>query len=388
MSELQLRTVSSLSTVDRDQWNAVANPPSENYDPFLSWEFLEALEASGAASPREGWSPVHILIEDPSGELIAAMPLYAKTHSQGEYIFDHSWADAYERAGGHYYPKLLCAVPFTPVTGRRLLVRDGETDPEGLRNALIAGAVQIAQSNNISSLHLNFLREKDFNELGDVGLLQRTDQQFHFINKDYASFDDFLAELSSAKRKNLRKERKKAQDGLSFKWLTGDDITQADWDHFFDFYMDTGSRKWGFPYLNRETFELLHERLRDKILLIFACEDDVPIAGALNFIGSDTLYGRYWGRTVERPFLHFEVCYYQAIDFAIEHGLKRVEAGAQGAHKLARGYGPCLTYSAHWIGHEGLRHAIDDYLAREREAVSHEQSYLAARQPFKKGEET
>ncbi|WP_293611038.1 GNAT family N-acetyltransferase [Ponticaulis sp.] len=384
MSDYQLKTISALSAVSRTAWDAVANPPSESYDPFLSWDFLEAMESSGAASTQEGWTPAHIIIEGENGELRAAMPLYAKTHSQGEYVFDHSWADAYERAGGDYYPKLLSAIPFTPVTGRRRLVRDGEMDPDGLRDALLLGAVKLAEMNQISSLHLNFLTEKEYVSLGEAGLLQRTDRQFHFENGGYADFDDFLSKLSSAKRKNLRKERKKAQEGLTFLHLSGDDILPEHWDHFFEFYMDTGSRKWGFPYLNRETFELLHERMRDKMLLIFACDDGLPIAGALNFIGSDTLYGRYWGRRDERPFLHFEVCYYQAIDYAIAHNLKRVEAGAQGGHKLARGYGPAATYSAHWIGHEGLRYAIDQYLEQERAAVIQEHEYLETRQPFKK----
>lgn len=384
MQDLKLRTVSSLSEIDADAWNRVANPQGQPYDPFLSWEFLEALESSGAATPQTGWTPLHLLIENGESELVAAMPLYAKSHSRGEFIFDNSWADAFERAGGNYYPKLLNAVPFTPVTGRRQLVRAGEPDEQGLRASLIAGAIQLAQDNNLSSVHFNFLEETDYAELGEMGLLQRTDQQFHFENNDYASFDDFLSRLSSAKRKNLRKERAKAQDGLSFRWLSGDDITEQDWDHFFEFYMDTGSRKWGYPYLNRTTFERLHDRLRDKILLIFACEGETPIAGALNLIGSDTLYGRYWGRSEDRPFLHFEVCYYQAIDYAIEHGLARVEAGAQGGHKLARGYGPALTYSAHWIGHPGLRDAVGHYLEQERNAVLQEQDYLASRQPFRK----
>lgn len=387
MTELVIRTVSRLSDIDRDAWDAVANPDSQPYDPFLSWNFLEALERSGAASAAQGWTPLHLVIEDKNGAIRAALPLYAKSNSKGEFVFDHSWADAYERAGGNYYPKLLSAVPFTPVTGRRRLVRDNETDPQGLKDALLAGAVQLAQNNNISSLHLNFLQEDDYAALGEAGLLQRTDQQFHFINEGYADFDDFLSRLSSAKRKNLRKERRKAQEGLSFRHLSGDDIRPLDWDHFFGFYMDTGSRKWGFPYLNRQTFELIHDRMRDDVLLIFACDDDVPIAGALNMIGSDTLYGRYWGRSEERPFLHFEVCYYQAIDFAIERGLKRVEAGAQGGHKLARGYAPTPTRSAHWIGHEGLRYAVDQYLEQERAAVEREIDYLSTRQPFRKSED-
>lgn len=387
MTSLTLRTVSSLSDIAPEDWNAVANPAHQPFDPFLSWEFLEALERSGAATPRTGWSPLHLVIENANSELVAAMPLYAKTHSQGEFVFDYSWADAYIRAGGQYYPKLLCAVPFTPVIGRRRLVRAGETDPEGLKDALLSAAVQLARDNHLSSLHLNFIDEGEFETLGHAGLLQRTDQQFHFENKGYASFDEFLAELSSAKRKNLRKERLKAQEGLRIEWLTGNLLTSEHWDVFYDFYMDTGGRKWGSPYLNRHTFELLHERLADRILLVFAYDDDQPIAGALNLIGSETLYGRYWGRVEDRPFLHFELCYYQAIDFAIAHGLKRVEAGAQGGHKLARGYEPVTTYSAHWVAHDGLRRALEDYLAQERAAVSEDHEYLKSRTPFKKSGE-
>ena len=377
------RIITGLSDVVPEAWNRLANPPALSYDPFLTWEFLEALEATGAARPETGWSPCHVLVEGPNDELLAAMPLYAKTHSQGEFVFDHSWADAYERAGGHYFPKLLCAVPFTPVTGRRFLISPGP-DQERLQNALLSAALQIAAQNDFSSLHINFIEPDFATQMDATGLLIRTDQQFHWRNDGYEAFADFLGALSSAKRKNLRKERAKAQTGLSYKHLTGDAITEAHWDAFFEFYMDTGSRKWGYPYLNRETFTLLGERLADKILLIMAYEDDTPIAGALNLIGSDTLYGRYWGCTDPRPFLHFETCYYQAIDYAIEHGLAFVEAGAQGGHKLARGYGPVTTYSAHWIAHKGLREAIDHYLERERQAVEHESTYLQKRTPFKK----
>ena len=378
----QIEVVRSLGSVDQAAWDGVANPEGQRYDPFLSWTFLEALESSGAATPETGWSPHHLLVNGPGGRLRAAMPLYAKTHSYGEFVFDHGWADAFERAGGRYFPKLLCAVPFTPVTGRRLLVPDGPDAPT-LRQALLAGAVEIASDNNISSLHFNFLAEEDSDALGAAGLLLRTDQQFHFINDGYSDFDDFLAALSSAKRKNLRKERAKAQDGLEMRHLPGSDITEADWDAFYGFYVDTGARKWGTPYLNRETFSLLGERMAEKILLVMAYDDGLPIAGALNFIGSDTLYGRYWGCLSARPMLHFEVCYYQAIDFAISRGLKYVEAGAQGGHKLARGYVPVETRSAHWIGHAGFREAVADYLSRERRAVAADMEYLKDRTPFK-----
>ncbi len=377
------RIISGLSEVSPEAWNRLANPPALPFDPFLTWEFLEALEASGAARPETGWSPCHVVVEGPGEEIVAAMPLYAKTNSQGEFVFDHSWADAYERAGGGYFPKLLSAVPFTPVTGRRFLVPPGP-DQERLQNALLSAAIQIAVQNDFSSLHINFVEPEFATQMDETGLLIRTDQQFHWSNDGYDNFDGFLAALSSAKRKNLRKERAKAQAGLTFKHLTGDAITEEHWDAFFDFYMDTGSRKWGYPYLNRETFTILGERLADQILLIMAYEDETPIAGALNLIGSDTLYGRYWGCTDPRPFLHFETCYYQAIDYAIKHGLSSVEAGAQGGHKLARGYSPVTTYSAHWIAHKGLREAIDHYLERERQAVEHEAAYLEKRTPFKK----
>ena len=377
------RIITGLQEVAPEAWNRIANPPGERFDPFLSWEFLEALEASGAAVPETGWSPCHILIEGPGENLLAAMPLYAKTNSQGEFVFDHSWADAYERAGGSYFPKLLSAIPFTPVTGRRYLVPPGP-DSERLESALLSAAIQVAAQNDFSSVHINFITPNTAEKMAETGLLVRTDQQFHWQNDDYTSFDGFLADLSSAKRKNLRKERSKAQSGLAFRHLTGDAITEAHWDAFFEFYMDTGARKWGYPYLNRNTFKLLGERLSDKILLILAMEDETPIAGALNFIGSDTLYGRYWGCTDPRPFLHFETCYYQAIDYAIARGLKTVEAGAQGGHKLARGYVPVTTHSAHWIAHKGLRDAIGDYLERERSAVEHEAEYLNQRTPFRK----
>lgn len=377
------KIITGLTEVDPEKWNAVANPSGLPFDPFLSWEFLEAMEASGAALPETGWSPCHVLIEGPDQDLMAAMPLYAKTHSQGEFVFDHSWAEAYERAGGQYFPKLLGAVPFTPVTGRRLLTRPGP-DQTRLSNALLSAAIQVAAQNEFSSLHVNFMTPDQAAGAEELGLMIRNDQQFHWRNDGYHSFDDFLAALSSSKRKNLRKERAKAQAGLNFRHLTGDQIEEADWDAFFEFYMDTGSRKWGYPYLNRETFRLLGNRLSEHILLILAYDDDRPIAGALNLIGSETLYGRYWGCIDTRPFLHFETCYYQAIDFAIEHGLKVVEAGAQGGHKLARGYAPVTTHSAHWIAHKGLRDAIGDYLNRERQAVQHENHYLNQRTPFKK----
>ncbi len=382
---LRLTIHRSMAEIDRDAWDRVANPRGERFDPFLSWDFLDTMESSGAATPQTGWSPLHLGLEGPGGQLRAAMPLYAKSHSYGEFVFDHSWADAFERAGGSYYPKLLCAVPFTPVTGRRLLSPCGP-DQARLQDALLNGALQLAEENALSSLHLNFLSQQEASAMQAAGMMARTDQQFHFINEGYRDFEDFLAALSSAKRKNLRKERARACEGLEIRHLTGSDISQADWDAFYVFYLDTGARKWGSPYLNRESFALIGERMADKVLLIMAYEDGEPIAGAMNMIGSDTLYGRYWGCTAHKPMLHFELCYYQAMDFALANGLKSVEAGAQGGHKLARGYQPVTTHSAHWIAHPGLRGAVSDYLERERAAVEAEQDYLRGRTPFRKGD--
>jgi len=382
--ELTLSIVDGMARVDRAAWNAMANPPGESYDPFLDWDFLEACEASGCAAPDTGWGPRHILAHDGAGKLIGGAPLYFKSHSRGEFVFDHGWADALHRAGGRYYPKLLCAVPFTPVTGRRLLAT-GPRAPS-IRRMLARAIVQTAAEAKASSAHFNFLQEPEWRALGEEGLLLREDQQFHWINRGYKTFDDFLGALASRKRKMLRRERRDAQDGVVIERVTGADLTKQHWDAFFRFYMDTGGRKWGSPYLNREFFALLHERMADKCLLVIARRSGKPIAGALNMIGSDTLYGRYWGRTEERPFLHFEICYYQAIEFAIERGLARVEAGAQGEHKLARGYEPQLTRSAHWIAHAGLRQAVASYLDREREAVEEGIDELNAYSPFRKGE--
>ncbi len=385
MHELILRLAHRLKDVDREAWDAVANPSGVPMDPFLSWDFLEALEASKAVCDEEGWSPRHLLIEESeTGKLRAAMPLYVKMHSYGEFVFDHSWADAIERAGGRYYPKLLAGIPFTPVTGRRRLVRPDDPERATLMTSLLAGAVQIAQDNDLSSLHLNFLGEDEARTMKEAGMLMRSDQQFHFTDRGFGDFDGFLGALSSQKRKNLRKERLRAQDGLTFDWLTGDRLRPEHWKAFSHFYQDTSARKWGTPYLNDETFALLQDRMADRILMILANDNGKPIAGALNFIGSATLYGRYWGRGEERPFLHFEVCYYQAIDFALANGLSRVEAGAQGGHKLARGYEPVKTHSAHWIAHEGLRNAVATYLKQETAAVSRDFDYLKTRTPFKK----
>lgn len=382
--ELALSVAGAMADVDRAQWNAIANPPGERYDPFLDWDFLEALESSGCAQPDTGWTPRHLLAHTASGTLVGAAPLYLKAHSRGEFVFDHSWADALHRAGGRYYPKLLCAVPFTPVTGQRLLAHG--PNALSIRRALGEAIAGAAREWRVSSAHLNFLDEETWRLLGASGMLLREDQQFHWINRGYATFEDFLAALSSRKRKMLRRERREAQEGLEIIRVSGADLKSHHWDAFFRFYMDTGGRKWGSPYLNREFFQLLHDRMADKCLIILALEDGEPVAGALNMIGSDTLYGRYWGREIDKPFLHFEICYYQAIDFAIERGLACVEAGAQGEHKLMRGYEPRFTRSAHWIGHPGLRAAVANYLDRERAAVEEGVEDLQAYTPFRKGD--
>ncbi|HZG27181.1 MAG TPA: GNAT family N-acetyltransferase, partial [Ensifer sp.] len=339
----------------------------------------------GSAVSRAGWQPRHMALEGEDGRIAAVIPCYGKSHSQGEYVFDHAWADAYERAGGRYYPKFQCTVPFTPASGPRLLVADGRKDLKGqLSKALREETDRLG----LSSAHVTFLQEDDLSVLESDGYLHRTDQQFHFLNKGYSSHEDFLNELSSSKRKNLRKERRSAlENGISIDWLTGGDLTEDIWDQFFAFYMDTGSRKWGRPYLTREFYSLIGERMADDILLVMAKREGRYVAGAINFIGEDALYGRHWGCIEDHPFLHFEVCYHQAIDFAIARKLDRVEAGAQGEHKLARGYLPVTTHSAHYIAHPGLRNAVADYLEREREAIAETGEYLSEHSPFRKGEE-
>ncbi len=379
---LTLSPAEAMASIQREEWNRLANPAGDRYDPFLDWDFLEALETSGCVTEETGWTPLHMLARSASGELLGAAPLYIKTHSRGEFVFDHAWADAFHNAGGRYYPKLLCAVPFTPVTGRRLLAC--RSDATRIQQALFRSVVDAARHLRTSSAHVNFLDEETWHDLGAAGLLLREDQQFHWINRGYSSFEDFLGALTSRKRKMIRRERREAQQGLQILRLSGADLRPVHWDRFFDFYMDTGGRKWGSPYLNRDFFELLHQRMADRCLIILAFENGQAVAGALNLIGSDTLYGRYWGRSIERPFLHFEICYYQAIDFAIERGLSCVEAGAQGEHKLVRGYEPRLTRSAHWIAHPGLRAAVADYLHRERAAVEKGIGELQAYTPFRR----
>jgi predicted N-acyltransferase len=369
------RLADGIASFDAADWDRCAGTG----DPFATHAFLSALEDSGSATARAGWQPLPIAIDGPDGRPDAVMPAYVKSHSQGEYVFDHAWAEAWQRAGGDYYPKLQIAVPFTPVPGRRLLTRQS-----GLAPALIAAAEQVVAANGLSSAHATFIAPQEVPVFEAAGWLIRADSQFHWTNEGYRSFEDFLAALSSRKRKAIRKERAAAVAGLTIEHVTGAGLTEAHWDAFWDFYQDTGARKWGRPYLTRSFFSLLGERMADKVLLILALRGGRPIAGALNLIGADTLYGRYWGCTEDVPDLHFELCYYQAIDAAIARGLARVEAGAQGSHKLARGYRPVATFSAHHIAHPGFRRAVADYLERERAAVAHEIEALGAMGPFRK----
>jgi predicted N-acyltransferase len=375
----------SLSDIDPADWDACAcleATEGRPVDPFTTYRFLKALEDRGSVGPGSGWQPRY-LTATVAGQIIATAPLYAKGHSQGEYIFDHNWAHAFEGAGGRYYPKLQIAVPFTPATGRRFLTRPG-FETIGM-SALMQGAVQIAADNELSSLHATFCTEAEAIAGAEMGLLHRVNQQFHWENDGYADFDAFLASLSSRKRKNIRKERQQANGfGGEIIELTGDQIQPEHWDAFWTFYQDTGSRKWGTPYLTRMFFHLMHDVMRDDILLTLAIRDGQAVAGALNFIGRDTLYGRYWGCTEHHPCLHFELCYYRAIDFAIRAGLKTVEAGAQGEHKLARGYLPVATHSLHWFGDPGFRDAVTRYLEAERNAVDHEIEVLTSYGPFRK----
>jgi uncharacterized protein len=392
-TEITLKVVNAIGEVPAAAWDACANPtagdthgtvPSTAYNPFISHDFLSSLELSGSVRPRAGWQPMHLVAED-AGTVVGVVPCYAKSHSQGEYVFDHGWADAYERAGGDYYPKLQVAVPFTPAQGRRLLARPGE-HADAVRNALADSLADICKRSHASSVHVTFLTEEEWQMLGTRNYLQRTHRQFHWANEGYATFDDFLAALSSRKRKTIRREREDAlANGITIDWVTGSDLTESVWDAFFEFYMDTGSRKWGRPYLTRSFYSLVGEKMADKILLVMAKRNGRYIAGAINFIGSDTLFGRHWGCTEQHPFLHFEVCYYQAMQFAIERKLKRVEAGAGGTHKVTRGYMPTTTYSAHYIADPRLRRAIDDFLCHERDHVQAEIEEYAEAAPFRKG---
>jgi predicted N-acyltransferase len=393
--EITLESLPSVSEIPAAEWDSCASPTSPNtandsgansnnsYNPFVSHAFFSAIEASESACARTGWGPRH-LVAKLDGAIAGIVPCYLKSHSQGEYVFDRGWADAYERAGGRYYPKLQASVPFTPATGPRLLIR-GDVDQDRIRDALASGLVALCGATKASSVHVTFAREAEWKFLASCGFLQRNDQQFHWHNQGYGSFDDFLATLNSRHRKAIKRERRDAlKEGITIHALTGSDITEDAWDAFFDFYMETGSRKWGRPYLTRAFFSLIGESMPEDVLLIMARRNGRWIAGAINFIGSDTLFGRNWGAIEHHPFLHFEVCYYQAIDFAIQRGLKTVEAGAQGEHKIARGYLPQTTYSAHYIADPGLRHAISDYLRHERAYVAEAARELSEAAPFRK----
>ena len=385
MPDAEVSVLSSMLDIPAQDWDSVACPEASMgraIDPFTTHRFLVALDRSGSTGKGTGWQP-RPLIARLNGEIIAAAPMYAKGHSQGEYIFDHNWAQAYENAGGRYYPKLQMAVPFTPATGRRFLTAPAHTEVG--RAALLQGAVQLAQQNQISSLHITFCTEDEAEAGEKLGLMRRTTQQFHWENRGYSDFDAFLGDLSSRKRKTIRKERETANSfGGTIKMLTGDQIEPHHWDAFWAFYQDTGARKWGTPYLTRAAFDELHATMRDDILLILAEREGKPVAGALNFIGRDTLFGRYWGCVEDHPCLHFELCYYRAIDWAIEHGLARVEAGAQGEHKLARGYLPTPVHSLHWIADQGFAKAVAQYLRAEAAAVQEEIDVLTAYGPFRR----
>ena len=375
MDQVVARMADGIAAFRESEWDACAGDDN----PFVSHAFLSALEDSGSAVAQAGWQPVPIAIDGPDGAPAAILPAYAKSHSQGEYVFDHGWADAWERAGRSYYPKLQIAVPFSPVPGPRLLLRD-----EALAPALIAAAEAVVQQNDLSSAHATFIKGSQLHHFEAAGWLIRADRQFHWHNRGYADFDSFLDALSSRKRKAIRKERAAAREGLEFLHLSGDEIEESHWDAFWYFYQDTGSRKWGRPYLKRSFFSLLGRRMGEKVLLMLALREGEPIAGALNLVGRDTLYGRYWGCTEEVPFLHFELCYYQAIDAAIARGLKTVEAGAQGEHKLARGYLPTPTFSAHYIPDPGFRRAVADYLEEERRIIAANIEILGEESPYRK----
>ena len=376
---LTVQAVGSLDEVAREDWDRLANPQGAEFDPFISWDFLQALEQSGCIGEGTGWLPRHLIARDARGDLVGSVPLYVKSHSMGEYVFDQAWADAYERAGGRYYPKLLTAVPFSPVTGRRILAASAD-----LRHALIQATCDMARRWGVSGWHVNFPAGEQRSELATAGLLPRIDRQYVWRNRSYNSYDDFLADLSSRKRKALRKERTAAQSGITIEHLSGEELRPEHWDVFYACYQETGSRKWGFPYLNRTFFDLLHQRMADRVLLVMAKMDGRYIAAALNLVGSHALYGRYWGKLEDHPFLHFELCYHQAIDAAIARGLHRVEAGAQGEHKLARGYAPTKVHSAHFIENEAFGQAVGQYLEQERAAVRADIRAQDADSPFRK----
>lgn len=375
---LAVQVISRITEVSAAEWDACAGG-----NPFVSHAFLNALEESGSVTADTGWLPQHLVLPNPAGGLFGCVPLYLKSHSYGEYVFDWNWADAYERAGGQYYPKLQSSVPFTPATGPRLLVHP-QADKQEVMTGLTAAMIELARRHQVSSLHITFPPKEQFDHFGDLGLLQRIGVQYHWENQGYADFDAFLAALASRKRKAIKKERRKvAESGIVLRALSGDEIEPRHWDAFFEFYMATADRKWGQAYLTREFFHLLGRDIGDKVVLIMADYEGELVAGALNLKSGDTLYGRNWGCLGRFHFLHFETCYYQAIDYAIRHGLRWVEAGAQGEHKIQRGYLPTATYSAHWIGDPGFRDAVEHFLEREREAMEHEIALLGHHSPFK-----
>jgi predicted N-acyltransferase len=380
---ISVRVAERIAAIGEAEWDACAG----NADPFLSYAFLSALEEAGCVSAESGWLPRHLAVEGPDGSIVAVAPLYVKGHSQGEYVFDWGWADAYERAGGQYYPKLQCAIPFTPAPGRRLLAKPG-AGAQSAEAALAAGMEELADRHGLSSAHITFLPEDQAARLAARGWLVRHGMQYHWLNRGYRSFDDFLATMMSRKRKSIARERRRvAEAGIATPILRGDDIKPHHWDAFYRFYVDTYDRKWGYPYLNREFFELLTERLGDQVALVFAEIDGRPIAGALNLIGGDALYGRNWGAEGDYRFLHFEACYYRAIDFAIENGLARVEAGTQGPHKVQRGYEPVRTFSAHLIRDPGLRDPVANFIRRESRQLLHEMSAMAEMMPYRRGQD-
>lgn len=380
----QVRVHRRISEIGREAWNACSQAPASSANPFVDFDFLDILEESGCAVPRTGWAAHHLSVEDAAGAVAAVTPLYLKSHSQGEYVFDHAWADAYERAGGRYYPKLVAASPFSPVTGPRLMVRP-DVDEPAARRLLLAGGLGLCERFGVSTLGFNFPTQSEWRFLGGEGLLLRENQQYHWFNAGYTNFEEFLGALSSGRRKTIRRERREASAGLEISAISGGDLTEAHWDAFFAFYMDTGARKWGRPYLNRRFFSLLGERMGDRVLLIMAGRDGRWIAGALNLMGADCIYGRNWGCLEDVPFLHFELCYYQAIEQAIQRRLSRVEAGAQGQHKIARGYLPTAVYSAHFIADPALRGPVARFLEEERRTVHGEMDWLAEEfSPFRR----
>ena len=383
LKPLTIYSVDKTQDIPALTWDRLANPDEASFSPFLTHAFFHALEESGSACQATGWHPFHLVAEDEEGNICGILPLYLKSHSQGEYVFDHGWAQGLEMAGGRYYPKMLSAIPFTPVTSRRVFA--AKPDQQQITKQLIETAVKQVELRGLSSLHCNFIEQPLAPLLEPLGFLLRRDTQFHWQDQNYKDFEGFLACLQSRKRKALRKERKAAlKDGLEVKWIEGDEIKAKHWDAFFSFYMDTGARKWGTPYLTRTFFDMIDATLKQHVVFIFAYQDGVPIAGALNFKGGSTLYGRYWGALQHHPFLHFEICYYQAIDYALAHGLTRVEAGAQGEHKLLRGYAPCETYSAHYISHPGLKRAVAQFLEEEGSYVNLRNDVLHDHLPFKK----